>query len=122
MNGEMDARIEKLVFGGDVIQCPRNGIWGYRWNGTDDVIDTRSIPMYSRDIAAAMRLFEAMVEMTGAGSISADMEDARGEGFIVGVSFGFDEQHGTADGPLPEAVCRAALAIVDAAMTREVLA
>lgn len=71
------------------------------------------IPAYSADIAAAMSVFEAMVEMTGAGSISADMEDARGQGFIVGVSFGFDDESGgAAMGPLPLAICRAALAAV----------
>lgn len=78
------------------------------------------VPPYSTDVAEAMCLFETMVEMTGAGSISADMEDARGEGFIVGVSFGFDDEDGgSAVGPLPEAICRAALAAVRGAADGE---
>lgn len=69
---------------------------------------------YSTDVGAAMLVFEALVEMTGSGGLWADMEDARGEGFVVSVTFGFDDAV-TATAPLPLAVCRAALAVLDAA-------
>ncbi len=69
---------------------------------------------YSTDVAAVMTVFEAMVEMTGSGSIEADMEWARGEGFIVNVTLGFDETTANSTGPLPLAICRAALAAREA--------
>jgi hypothetical protein len=69
-------------------------------------------PWYSTDIATAMAVFEAMVERVGYGHISANMADARGAGFIVLVGFNCEDGNGqvTADGLLPLAICRAALA------------
>jgi hypothetical protein len=67
-------------------------------------------PRYSSDYGAAMQVFEALVEMTGYGSITADMEDARGEGFVVSIVVGFDDAIVNSTGPLPLAICRAAIA------------
>lgn len=77
-------------------------------------IDAVPLPRYSTNVAVAMTVFEAMVEMTGSGSISADMEDARGQGFIVSVWLGFDDDAVGATGPLPLAICRAALSALAA--------
>lgn len=125
MSRELDIEVAKTVFGVKRVYCRYGQPWdeataehetdrpfyissGKPWRTHS--IDAIPVPRYSTDVAAAMTVFEAMVEMTGSGSISADMEDARGEGFIVGVSFGFDDEDGgSAMGPLPEAVCRAAL-------------
>lgn len=66
-------------------------------------------PLYSTDVAAAMTAFERMVERIGAGGINLDMEDARGQGHIYHVWIG---DSAGVSGPLPEAICRAALAAV----------
>lgn len=116
----LDAEIARRVFGYEVklvteeerrtalaetgyaLQDVERRDWG---NGT---LIWSPLRRYSRDVGAAMVVFEAMVEMTGVGGINADMEDARGEGFVCSVRFGFDGAHAIA--PLPLAICRAALA------------
>lgn len=104
---ELDAEIARVVFGGPSVHPE----W-YWWDGTGS--DAQPIgyvgPPFSTDVAAAMQVFEAMVEMTGSGSIHADMENARGEGLIVAVLFGWEDDAVGANGPLPEAICLAALA------------
>lgn len=67
-------------------------------------------PAYATDIGAAMSVFEAVVERTGSGAINADMEDARGGGFVVLVWFGPDDIG--VYGRLPRAICEAALLAV----------
>lgn len=67
-------------------------------------------PAYATDPEAAMSVFEAAVAMTGSGAINADMEDARGEGFVVVVWFGPDDIG--AFGRFPRAICEAALRAV----------
>lgn len=124
---ELDAEVSRRVFGVPwtlhsycVINGRRKDVptWVYDedWCSPDDPPGGwtwgMTPPAYSRDDGLAMRVFEALVEMMGTGSIHADMEDARGEGFVVSVSIGCDEQAVTASGPLPLAICRAALAAV----------
>lgn len=112
---DLDVRIARDVFGYEVdniqVGPTLGGVviadWHYRKPGSTAWKGQR-VPRYSSDIGAAMKVFEVMVEAEGVGSINADMEDSRGDGFIVSVSFGFDPIW-IASGPLPEAICRAAL-------------
>lgn len=83
------------------------------WNGgTGDTFGPWiRVPDYSSDYGAAMRLFEHAVELVGYGSISADMEDCRGEGFVVSVTLNRADGDGevTVTDRFCAAVCRAAI-------------
>ena len=96
----LDAQVALVVFGSDVIQCPRNGIWGYRWMATGDIIDTKSIPCYSRDMNTAMLVVEHMRTEWGVKM----WEPRRG---IWAVTFA---DHRAESDSLPRAICESALA------------
>lgn len=68
------------------------------------------LPEYSTDYGEALTVFEAMVERVGWGALTVDMEDTRGQGLVYWCRFGSGAEH---SGPLPLAVCRAALASVE---------
>ncbi len=59
----LDALVARVVFGRDVIQSPRSGIWGYPDGIAPDTISTKSIPSYSTSIAAAFLVIERMVAL-----------------------------------------------------------
>lgn len=115
---ETDAAIARRVFGGPT-QHPEWYWWNTaNWGGW--YAEGYSLPegaeagpfcgpKFSEQIAAAMAVFEAVVGMAGAGGINADMEDARGEGFVVSAWFGMDDDAVGASGPPALAICRAAL-------------
>lgn len=69
------------------------------------------LPEFSTRNEQALLFFERMVESTGIGSISADMEDARGEGFVVTAVFMCENCGGDVSysAPFPDAVTAAGL-------------
>jgi len=139
MSRELDAEVAQTVYGWVWARTPTgNERWlvaeEYRWSSlrggrpredlalaTDEVPRASNwdcmVPRFSTDISAAMPVFQVMVEQFGAGHISLDMEDSgRGQGHIycVGMPDGNGCEY-TAEGPLPEAICRAAIVALAAA-------
>jgi hypothetical protein len=112
---ELDALIAEKAFRFCVNRPPM--CWGMVAPGDERpwFESVQTLPPYSTKITAAMTVFERVVEMVGYGSISADMEDCRGEGFVCAVTFGtVDGGEVTHTAPLPEAICNAALAALRA--------
>lgn len=119
---ELDTEIGRRVFGHRVVNPALLGpfaepedarsVWTIQ--ATETGLLYQRLPSYSTDIAAATVVFEAMVERLGEGGISLSMEDARGHGHVYQVWLGVGDPS-SASGPLPEAICRAALAAVSAA-------
>lgn len=110
----LDAEIERRVFGGDVIRCPRNGVWGYRWNGTEDIIDTKSIPPYSKSVSGAWKIIEKLAAhpqfvdfSMGFNVYRAQDHPERGWSAAFGL---YDHGEGFT---AAEAICRAALRAID---------
>lgn len=112
---ELDVRVAREILKHEVRWDPERGV---DWWETRGGYQHALLP-YSSDKSAAMTVFEKMVERTGCGGISLDMEDARGQGHVYVVRIGgLDGPEGIGEGPLPLAVCQAALAALSAATER----
>lgn len=109
-NGTLDAEVERAIFGGDVIRAHGTGAWGYRWKDSEGIIDTKSIPCYSTDIAAAWAVAERLREV-GLGVLVSSEPD----GWEVEITTtealyqqGYQGCYAKAD-TAAEAICRGAL-------------
>lgn len=111
---DLDAEIARVVFG---MVLDSDGYERIYIESDQDYIERRRPQAFSRHVGAAMQVFEAMVERVGYGDISADMENCKGQGLVCMVRFPQADGEGEVSemAPLPEAICRAALA----ALSRE---